>query len=340
MATATPKHILLRSPNWLGDAILAFPTVRALRQLYPDTPISVVARKSVADIWKSRPEISAIISSPGHHSLSSLSRWGESQKSQGFDLGILLTNSLSTALEMKYAGIPDRLGYAYGIRRYLLTHRVPPPGDIPRMVDYYLQLLKPLSEKQDFDANPDFYLSEADISEAKAILAEQGVKPEDLLIGMNPGAAYGGAKCWPSQRYMELGKQLSQSYQAKILLFGAPGDVAFLQVMADKMGSGAINMAGKTSLIQLAACIKSCRLFITNDSGPMHLAAALEVPLLALFGPTDWKSTSPVGKGVIQVLRHPVDCAPCLMRECPLSHECMIAITVDEAFKSVQSLLS
>jgi heptosyltransferase-2 len=340
MAINSVNRILLRSPNWLGDVILSFPVARALKQIYPQAEITVVAKNSISDIWETRPEISRIVIAPRHHSLSALSSWGNELKNDKYDLGILLTNSLSTALEMKYAGVSELIGYAYGFRNHLLTYPVAPPDKVPRMVDYYLHLLEPLAEGNTFNGIPDFYVSEKARQSVQELLVKEGISTGNLLIGMNPGAAYGGAKCWPSHRFTELGKQLADKYKAKILLFGAPGDKQFLEGLAHKIGPNAVNMAGKTNLIQLAACLKQCNLFITNDSGPMHLAAALETPLLAFFGPTDWESTSPVGKGKIKVLRHPVDCSPCLMRECPRNHECMSLISVEEAFSSAVTLLN
>jgi heptosyltransferase-2 len=339
MAINSVNRILLRSPNWLGDVILSFPVARALKQIYPQAEITVVAKNNISNIWGTRPEISKVIITPRHHSLSALSHWGNELKKDNYDLGILLTNSLSTALEMKYAGVKQLVGYAYGIRQPLLTHPVPPPHKIPRMVDYYLRLLEPLADGRIFNDIPDFYVPEKAWQSVQELLAKEGISMGNLLIGMNPGAAYGGAKCWPPQRFTELGKQLADKYLAKILLFGAPNDKQFLEGLAQQIGPNAVNLAGKTDLNQLAACLKQCNLFITNDSGPMHLAAALETPLLAFFGPTDYESTSPVGKGKIKILRHPVDCSPCLMRECPRNHECMDLISVEEAFQTAISLL-
>ena len=337
MSHIPAKNIVIRSPNWLGDAIMSNPVIPALRQLYPSARLTVVVKESLQEAWVSIPGVSDIICAPRKHTLNQLHQFGELLKTFDFDLGILLTNSFSTTLEFKYGGIPQVVGYRFGLRRFLINHIVMPPREDIRMIDFYLGLIRSLGEFQSSNI-PVFPLLDEWTRSAATILQSEGIDHQDRLIGLNPGAAYGTAKRWFPERYVQLAKALIRTYGAKVVFIGGPGERDTMEELKTSVGNGAINLAGKTSIGELAACMEQMQLFITNDSGPMHLAAALKTPLIAIFGPTDVQSTPPTGEGKIRIVQHPVYCAPCLLRECPLDHDCMGLITLDDVMQAVKDL--
>ncbi len=317
---------------------MSLPVVASLKRKYPDCKLSVLARDSISDVWRGCSDIETVLSAPRKHTLSSLSKTGQLIKSDGFDAGILLTNSLPTALEFKFGKIPLISGYGYGIRSLLLSHPVVPPVSVPDMRAYYLKLLE-CWEVQPEISYPAYKVLPEWEKRCSELLSESGVSPTDRIVGMNPSGAFGTAKRWFPERYIELGQKLIQNYGVKVLLPGTKTDYDFLDQMATAMGPGAVNLAGKTTLGEMIACLKKCQVFVSNDSGPMHLSALLGVPLVAIFGSVEIKSTQPWGLNPIRILHQPVDCSPCLLRDCPRDHACMDRITVDDVYQKVSELL-
>ena len=335
------RKILIRSANWVGDAVMGLPALASVRQSFPLAEIFILAKPWVADLFKDSPEINRVIlyQSPGiHEGFRGKWKLARELKLERFDLALHLPNSFESALISFLAGIPERIGYNTDGRGILLTHRVPVNGKIKRghQVEYYLHLLRCLGFAP-AEGVPILKTSPKVLEEAERILGSHGVKKSDPLIGVSPGAQYGSAKEWFPERYGELADRISREIGARILILGSMGDRLVASQICRKTGPGAIDLTGKTTLAQAIGIIARCRLFITNDSGLMHVASALRVPLVAIFGSTDPLRTGPLSKNS-RVLYKSIPCAPCLKTECPEDRKCMELITVDEVYEEVKKI--
>jgi heptosyltransferase-2 len=337
------KRLLVRGPNWIGDAVMSEPALASLRGHFPEAEITLLVKPAVALLFKGHPALARIMvyEDRGKHA-GLAGKWalaGELRQ-QRFDLAILFQNAFEAALLAFLAGIPRRYGYATDGRSLLLSDPIvrPDQASIGHQVDYYLNLLRPLGVS-DRTAQPRLFLSEQEEREMARRLAEAGVAETDAICGVNPGSTYGGAKRWLPERFAETGDRLARNSGCRIVIVGAPGEEALGRAVADKMKSKPLVLSGQTSIRELMAVIKRCRLFLTNDTGPMHIAASFGVSVVAVFGPTDHRATSPSGTAHV-IVRHPVDCAPCLLRECPIDHRCMTRVTVEEVYQAAAHLLS
>jgi heptosyltransferase-2 len=329
------RSVLVVCPNWLGDAVLALPTLVNLRRSLPDARISLLTRPGVSDLFRAAPFIDQLLEIPGRRQLA----WAvNGLRRQRFELVVLLTNSFRAGLISALAGIPNRVGYATDGRWPLLTVGVSPPrrGSL-HQADYYLGLLRAL--RWDAWEDPKGLTLPADSDEeARRLLAASGVGPEVPLIGLNPGAAYGSAKRWPLERFARAADLLAERRGTAALLFGAPAEVSLTDSIRKIMRGMAIDLGGRTSLGTFASLLGRCRLLLTNDTGAMHLGAALGVSCVAVFGPTDPRLTGPFGRGH-QVLRIPPACSPCRYRDCPIDHRCLRAIDVEAVVAAAESVL-
>jgi heptosyltransferase-2 len=334
------KRILIRSPNWVGDAVMSLPAVSSVCGKVPDAEVVILAKPWVGDLFRDHPRIRKVIlyRSPGVHE-GVWGRWRLSRElKQGrFDLVLLLPNSLESALISFLAGIPRRAGYNTDGRGIFLTHRVPVNGRVKRehQVEYYLHLVRSLGIET-VERIPSLQVSQGRKAEAEGILksVSGGSGP---FVGISPGAQYGSAKEWFPEKFGELALRISAVIGARLLILGSAGDRAAASRIGEIAGSTVIDLTGKTTLAQALALISRCRVFVTNDSGLMHAASALAVPLVAIFGSTDPRRTGPLGRHS-RVVYRPLPCAPCLKTECPRNRECMEAITVEEVFQEVKEL--
>jgi heptosyltransferase-2 len=339
------RRILVRGPNWIGDAVMCEPALRALRARFPQAEITLLVKPAVASLLRDHPAVTRVLTyeERGRHA-----GWAGkfvlagTLRRQRFDAAVLFQNAFEAALLAFLAGIPFRYGYATDGRRLLLTHavEVPPRAKAEHQTAYYLRMLNPLGEAGADDA-PRLYLSEEMRRAAEQRLAEFGVREGDMVIGLNPGSTYGGAKRWLPERFAETADRLVRQYRdlrPVVVIVGANGEEALGQSIAARMSVKPVLMAGATTVAELMGIIRRCRLFVTNDTGPMHIAAAFGVPVAAIFGPTDWVRTAPFG-AQHAVIRHPVDCAPCLLRECPIDHRCMTGIGVEQVVDAATRLL-
>jgi heptosyltransferase-2 len=336
------KRLLVRGVNWVGDTILTYPSVQQLRILFPQSYIAILVPDYLVDLWRTFPYIDEIISfRKGRKENSFLEelRLIQFLKSKNFDLAIIFPRSFHSALQTFLAGIPIRIGYQSEGRSLFLTHRIPRTEDVLRIhrVYYYRKIIE-LFGKGEPILNPKLFLREEDRRWADQTLKNFGILNGDLLIGMNPGATYGGAKCWSPKRFGELGKKLSERLKVKILLFGKKEEQSIGGQIGKNLGTNGLDFTGKTSLLQLAALLERCHLLITNDTGTMHIAAAVGTPVIALFGSTDPNATGPWGENHV-IVRKEVPCSPCLKRICPTDHRCMNLITIDEVEKAVHKKL-
>ncbi len=335
--------VLIRAVNWIGDAVMSTPALMAVRETYPKAEITLLANPLVGQLLQGHPAIDRVLvfdRKGEHHGLVGRLRLARQLVVERFDLAIILPNSFDSALIPWLVRIPARLGKASDGRSLLLTNRFyekKAPQD-RHEVHYYRELLRSfgISATQ---SEPFLATTPQEDDEAAALLASYGIPAEAMLLGINAGASFGSAKRWYPERFGEVGKQLTAAWDARIILFGGPDETGIVAEIEHTLQGNCLNMAGKTTVRQLMALIKRCNFFITNDSGPMHIAAAFGVPLVAIFGPTDHIGTAPCsGKAVI--VRQPVDCAPCKLRVCPTDHRCMTAVTVDTVVQAARSLYS
>ena len=324
-----PERLLVRAPNWLGDAVLSLPAVRDLRRSFPTARIELLARAWVAPLYGAVGEVDAVRESRGVRADAEAVRGA-------FDAAVLLPNSFASALAVWRADIPERWGYATDLRGALLTRRprVPARTRGQSQVYYYRAMLAGIG--LDVTPPPDASLRcpEAWADQAAVRLGGDG----ERWIGLNPGAFFGPAKRWGPERYAAAGDALARRTGARIAILGGADERRLGEAIAAGMRAPARVLCGETTLPELVGVLSRLRLLVTNDSGPMHVAAALGVPLVAVFGPTDWRETAPVGTRH-RLVREPVHCSPFLLRECPIDHRCMRRVGVDRVVAEALALL-
>ncbi len=345
-----PRRILIRSTNWIGDAVMTLPAIKEVRRLFPQAQIDLLARPWVAEMFTHASCVDRVVvfdKAGPDKGLGGMRRFArERLKPEGYDLALILPNSFSSGLLIWLAGIKRRVGYPTSGRGLLLTDRGNDTTDGLHQTRRYLHLLTStgLSEVDYLDPDylPDVSLPlDLDLAqEAARLLEPHGVTRDSApLLGINPGAYFGPAKRWFPDRYAGVAEQLIERHGATVLLFGAPGDVPLSAEIVQNMRGPVIDFTGKTSLVELLALMARCDLLLTNDSGPMHLAAALRRPLIALFGSTDEVATGPASELAVVIHKH-VDCSPCLQRECPIVDlHCFTEISVDEVVAAADRIL-
>jgi heptosyltransferase-2 len=321
-----PFRILIRSSNWLGDAVMSVPTVRAIKNGRPDAEVTIAAPVKIAPMWKLVPEVDAIISLPNGSLLPAVSLL---KRQPAFDVAILFPNSLHVALESWLSGIPRRVGYHGHWRRWLLNQTVREPRK-PGPPEHHSRRFLRIAHECGAEACNSESLREQGTEFAMAY--------QPMKIGLCAGAEYGPAKRWLPERFAEVAAKVSAQSSRQWILFGTKTDAAIGDQIAAAIGDHCVNRIGRTTLEQLIDELRECRLLLTNDTGTMHLASLLGVPTVAIFGSTDPRLTGPLGNGHI-IVRHQVECSPCFLRECPIDFRCMKAVSVDEAVNGVLSIL-
>ena len=321
-----PKNIVVRMPNWLGDAVMASPILQLLKESYPNSKLSLYGKAPVISLFQSDPFVSSrLILNPSDSTKSQVQKL----KDQKFDLGILLTNSFSSAWLFFKSKIPTRIGFSKDMRGWMLTHSLRYPKDKAKMhhVELYQMLLSKMSISKSL--SPKLYVTGKEKSSASDFLSSY----KSPLIGVNASAAFGSSKCWPKERFRELSMELTEQ-GAHLIFFGDES----AKEKNDWIISGiknCTNLAGETSIRTLMALIEKCDLFLTNDSGPMHIACALNTPVVALFGSTSPEATGPYGRALY--IKKEVPCSPCFKRECPIDFRCMRSIETHEVYQTVQN---
>lgn len=326
--------ILVRETNWLGDVLMSLPFLRTLREKHPGAHISVLVRPRTAAILQHHPGVDKLLmcDDEGRHRGMGLFNLAGDLRTLHYDVAYILPNSFSSALMMWLARIPERVGYATDGRSLLLTRALQKTAALRSVHEtlLYLNLLGTTPEEAG-RVHPRLELLPEEEAAARARLSSLDIEPEKPLVGMVPGAAYGTAKRWPAERFMTVAEWLGRECDAQIVLFGAGGEEAVARRVESAVSGRIVNFVGQTRLRELAALLKCCHAVVSNDTGGMHVAAAVGTPVVALFGPTNPVTTAPFGERHV-LLRHPVDCSPCLLRHCPLDHRCMRAISVEEVF--------
>ncbi|HEY2119768.1 MAG TPA: lipopolysaccharide heptosyltransferase II [Candidatus Acidoferrum sp.] len=326
--------IMVRATNWVGDAIMALPTLRAVRDKFPQSSISIVARPYVADIYRDQGICDELIpyDPKGQHK-----GWRGREllvaelRARKFDVALLLQNAFDAAWLAWRAGVPERIGYARDARTLFLTKAisVPYPGEIPAHEKfYYLELLRRAGW---IEGLPDIDQITLQVSDAQKRLAAEtlqnaGARSNTPRLAVGAGASYGSAKCWPPDRFAEFANYFQCEKDADVILFGTPGELAVSDAIVAGMRRKPVNLTGKTSISELPALLSQCHLFLGNDSGAMHVAASVGLPVVAVFGPTDPEGTAPVTSRRTIVQQKPY-CSPCFLKRCPTDHRCMTGVT-------------
>jgi heptosyltransferase-2 len=338
-----PASLLVRATNWLGDAVMTTPALAGLRGAFPVARIALLAKPPVAELFRQHPDVDEVIvyERPGRHEggLGRLRLAGE-LRSRRFDGALLLQNAFDAALIAFLARIPERAGYPTDGRRILLTLPVPlTPGILERHeVEYYLCLLDGLGIPRPVPASLKLAVTEEEKEAMATRLASIGLERGAPFVTINPGATYGSAKRWYPDRFAAVADALSTEWGAGVVVVGSTAEAPLAGEIEAAACKPPINLAGKTTVRELMALLSLSTFLVTNDSGPMHIGAALGVPLVAIFGPTDWRRTSP-WTSLAKVVRVEIDCSPCRDRACDRGHECMLGVTPGMVVDAARQLL-
>ena len=370
-----PEKILVRGVNWLGDAVMSIPALLRLREALPNAQISLLTREKLADLWEGHPAVDRVIpfsTNDGVWKVAAKLRAGH------YQVGIALPNSHRCALELWLARIPDRIGYAAPLRNWMLTRLVPRHSDAAPMRKRSTSEVQQLIRSAPSTTPQPIPIAAHQVHQYLHLAAALGANPKPLppllafgevemdmvrkrfglpmggfVFGVNPGAAYGPAKRWPRDRFVTAMVEIQRRTNCQWLVFGGNEDAELAEAVVNAVhrslgenmaGSPprqpAMNLAGRTTLGELCALLKCCGLLLTNDTGPMHLAAAVGTPVIALFGSTSPELTAPglPGDTRHRTLRSAVPCSPCFRRECPIDFRCMTGIGVDQVVQAVLEL--
>jgi lipopolysaccharide heptosyltransferase II len=320
-----PFRILVRASNWLGDSVISVPAVRAIKAGRPDAHVTIAAPEKIASVWKLVPEVDAVLPINAKKIFATINAI---RRQPRFDVAILFPNSLRAALEAWFAGVPRRVGFPGHNRRWLLNQIVAEEhrrGPIQHQVYRYLRMARELGAPKDPPPMRTF------VPRIKANGAP-------AKIGLCPGAEYGPAKRWLPERFAEVALAIAEQRPVQWILFGTTADQQTGAAIESTLAAHCVNRIGQTTLDQLATELSECALLLTNDTGTMHLATLLGVPVVAVFGSTEPRLTGPLGSGH-DIMRHQVECSPCFLRECPIDFRCMKAVGVEEVVAAVSAQL-
>lgn len=344
----TPRSVLVYAPSWIGDGVMSLGAVRALRSSYPSARLGVLTRPWVADVYRACDAVDEIVDYDARgqdRGWSGFWRAARRVRQGDYDACVLFPNAFRAAALVKAAGIRERWGYATESRGLLLTRSVPqPPRPFGRHQAYfYLDLLAGLGlPATTGEPNTRLDLPEAWSREARARLDQAGWSG-GALVGVHPGATNSRAKIWKASRYAEVAGRLAAERSAQVAVLGGPAEAELaeevLSHLPEDQRSTAVSLQGRTSLSELMGVLKNLSVFLTNDSGPMHLASALGVATVAIFGPTDARETGPLSANA-RVVREAVDCSPCEYRDCPIDHRCMERVSAERVLGEAESLIS
>ncbi len=335
-------QILFRAANWVGDAIMTTPVLRGIRMAFPKSKIIVLAKPWVVPVYQHNPHVDEVMvyESQGRHSMGrGTFRLISDLKARKFDMAILMQNAFEAAFLAFFARIPIRIGYNTDGRTLLLNYSVRMDKALKKkhLIFYYLGILDGAGISHD-GPSMELCLCNQDRSWAKDFLVSQGWKPGDKVMGINPGATGGTAKKWIKERYAQLARMLAETYKTKVLIFGGSADRELGEEINGLSNGNCLNVAGVTSLGQAFALISCLDLFVTNDSGLMHAAAAFDIPQAAVIGSTDIRATAPFSSNAV-IVREPVACSPCCKPHCPIDHICMTGISVDRVYDTCRDIL-
>ena len=337
------QRILVRGTNWIGDVVMSLPALEAVRDNFPGRTIAVLAKPWVAALYENHPGVDEVIpyrkgkGYPGD--LLEIIRTARLLRTKSFDLAILFQNAFEAALLAFLAGIKYSVGYNTDARGFLLSHAVVRDPAVLKLhqVEYYLSILRSVGWEAP-TKDPVIFVNQRDEEAISKLLAPHGVAAGDFLLGLSPGATYGPAKRWPVERFAAIGNRAMERWGSKVVLIGSEGEKDICRALGRQLARPFVDFSGMTTLEQAMALIKRCNLFLCNDSGLMHVAAALNVPTLAIFGSTDATATGPRGKHA-RIAREAVECSPCLEPECRYGHfRCMFSLDPEKVWNELESL--
>lgn len=365
---ALTANILVRGLNRLGDAVMSTPALQRLRQARPEARISILTHEKLAGLWEGQPFLDEVIT---FRSAESVFAIGKKLRDKNFSEAVAFPNSVRSAIELRLARIPRRIGVARPGRGFFLTHALPPrPGAVAmhkrsdseihdriareaaadtfpaeaHQIHDYLYLTKALGASPD-PLPPQIYLEDSKVEQAWRQLHLESESEDRPWFGLNPGAEYGPAKRWPAKRFAAAAVMLHKRTKCRWLVFGGKEDADLAEGITTEIRysgvppDAVLNLAGKTTLPQLAAALKRCSMVLTNDTGPMHLAAAIGTPVVVPFGSTSPELTGPSYAGNAHIVRVPPPCAPCFRRECPVDFRCMNDISMSQVIEAVNAII-
>jgi len=355
-----PHRILVRGTNWLGDAVMTTPALLRLREKFPGTHITLLTLEKLRELWLNHPAINETISFGAGETVFAV---GKRLRAGKFDVALVLPNSPRSAIEAFLAGATRRIGYARPWRNFFLTCAVAPRAVTVKIQKRSVAEIQKLVSRPS-DPKPQAPKSAHQIHDYLNLAAVLGANPEPLapqlfvtadeieavkkkfalekvsnpIFGLNAGAEYGPAKRWPVDRFISVAKKIQQQTDCAWILFGGKNDSEITGQIESEAQTANLkihNLAGKTSLRELMAVLKLCRALLTNDTGPMHLASALAVPVVAIFGSTSPELTGPIFSDGSRIIKSDAPCSPCFLRECPIDFRCMKGITVERVVDEV-----
>jgi heptosyltransferase-2 len=336
------RRVVVRGANWVGDAVMTVPALRELRRLLPQAHLTLATRPWAEAVFDGADFLDAVLAvEESHGATRAVLREAREWRVRRFDLAVLFPNAFAPALVAALARVPTRIGYATQGRGALLTHgiAVPPWRGERHEVFYYLNVVVELERLlygtttiAAREPRQELSVSEARGREARRLLREQGVRADRPLVALCPGSTNSRAKRWPAERFAAVADSLMESAGADIVLVGAVAESDISEEVARRMRRRPAVLTGRTDLGQMVAVLSAADLLITNDTGPAHVAAAVGCPVVVIFGPTNPATTRPLSTQA-EVVRRPPDCAPCMLRDCPIDHRCMTAITAEEVFE-------
>lgn len=365
---AINAHILVRGLNRLGDAVMSTPALQRLRQARPDARVTLLCQEKLAGLWEGQPFIDEVLT---YNSADNVFNVARKLRDKQFSEAVTFPNSIRSALELWLARIPKRVGLVRPGRGFFLTRALPPrPGAVPM----HRRSASEIRERIARNATADTFPPEAhQLRDYLYLTAELGASAEPLpplihvdatraeeawrrlhlepaqlgrpWFGLNPGAEYGPAKRWPAARFTSTAVALHKRMKCRWLVFGGKEDAALAEKVTTEIRyagvapDAVLNLAGKTSLPELAAALKLCTLLLTNDTGPMHLAAAIGTPVIVPFGSTSPEMTGPTYSPRAQIVRAAPPCAPCFRRECPIDLRCMSDIAISQIVEAVNTII-
>ncbi len=338
IAISDPKNIIIRMPNWVGDLVMSTAIIVDVKKKYPNSKITVLCKHSTKALLENNPNVDEILSFKKSF-LFFLKKEGRRIirliKEKKYDLGILLTNSFSSAYLFFFGKVKFKIGFKSYFRNFFLDHALPLPKD--KFSKHFIKTYQQLIGLYNSSSLPEISIGKNDKEKTRELLIAKGYKDKQILIGIHPGATYGKAKCWLPNRFYEVAKKLSEKNNITIVFLGDNSQSLLIKEICKNLPPRVIDLSGKTSLKELISIISNCDVVVTNDSGPMHIASALNIPLVALFGSTSSVMTGPYNGGI--VINKNVKCSPCFKRKCPKDFICMKKITANEVYDEILKLL-
>ncbi|MEZ5306566.1 MAG: lipopolysaccharide heptosyltransferase II [Pyrinomonadaceae bacterium] len=332
-------RIVVQGTNWIGDAVMSIPALRFLREARPEAHITLFTRPWAEGVFGDCDFIDEILPSQSGTKTKDLATDAKTLRKGGFDAGLLLTNSFRTAFVLRLAGIRERVGYANEGRSFLLTRSFEFPDwkNQRHESGFYLNLVESWTGKIAAETpSAVIDVSQARRDEARLLLSEIGAAQPIVALGV--GSQNSRAKRWPTEHFAEVAKRMIEERGASIVLLGSESEHEVAERVLEICGGRAVNLCGKTTLSSAVGILATVDLFISNDMGLAHIAAATQTPSLTIFGPTNPLTTKPFGGEIIK--EEGIDCAPCMLRDCPIDHRCMTRITASEVFEKACGMLS